>query len=214
MQMMKRCTTGWKTMDDTEDSLDTLLEAYDLKDEKRSGWQIRGVHRPESVAGHSWGVALLILLYGEEAGIDVSKALKLAVAHDLAEAWTGDFLTRADETKQNVSSEEKEERERTVWKRIADRTGKQKIRRFWEEYKERDTPEAAFVKDMDLLDSALQALKYEMEQRYDPEADNDEFDGYERMDEFFTVSESGLRTETGKRLFRRIEERYEAVKQQ
>jgi len=41
--------------DDSSDAgpaLDALLDAYALKDERRTGWQLRGVDAPESVAAH------------------------------------------------------------------------------------------------------------------------------------------------------------------
>jgi len=47
------------------------LEAYRLKDTVRAGWVLRGIRDPESVADHSWGTALLCMIYGPSAGIDV-----------------------------------------------------------------------------------------------------------------------------------------------
>jgi putative hydrolase of HD superfamily len=46
--------------------IDLLLKSYRLKDELRSGWGLRGVRDPESVGDHSWGTALLCMLYGPE----------------------------------------------------------------------------------------------------------------------------------------------------
>src|SRR6056297_1841506 len=81
-------------------ALDALLDAYALKDEGRTGWQLRGVDAPESVAAHSWGVAYLVLALGDRfrgdlPDIDLDRALRLAVVHDVAEAETGDVATRA-----------------------------------------------------------------------------------------------------------------------
>src|SRR6056297_2108276 len=81
-------------------TLDALLDAYALKDERRTGWQLRGIDAPESVAAHAWGVAYLVLALGDRfrgelPDIDLDRALRLAVVHDVAEAETGDVATRA-----------------------------------------------------------------------------------------------------------------------
>ena len=57
-------------------SLDTLRTLYRLKDEPRTGWKIRGVVEPESVADHSWATAPLCLLYADEADVDRDHAVR------------------------------------------------------------------------------------------------------------------------------------------
>src|SRR6056297_276645 len=95
------------------DDLDALLTAYRLKDERRTGWQLRNVADPETVAAHSWGVAFLTLAYADDAGVDADRALRLAVLHDAGEAEVGDVPTRADpDHRPAVSRDEKERRER------------------------------------------------------------------------------------------------------
>ncbi len=64
-----------------------------LKEIERSGWVVSGVKKPESVADHSFGVALLVMLLGKNKNIDLEKALKMALIHDLGEAITGDIIT-------------------------------------------------------------------------------------------------------------------------
>ncbi|GKZ14090.1 HD domain-containing protein [Haladaptatus sp. T7] len=193
------------------DTIDALAEAFALKDERRTGWQLREVSDPESVAGHTWGVALLCLQYGNEADIDTDRALRMALVHDLAEAKTGDVATRVDDADQRVSAAEKDRREREAMADLAPALDPE-IRDLWEEYEARETPESVFVKDMDLVDMCLQALVYEREARYDGERENDRFDEYEDLDEFFATAEPRLRTAIGKELFEEIETRYEAVR--
>ena len=69
-----------------------------LKSVPRTGWLDRGRRslRVESVADHSFGVALLawgcaLQRHAEGVAIDPERVLKLAVIHDLAEAETGDL---------------------------------------------------------------------------------------------------------------------------
>jgi putative hydrolase of HD superfamily len=137
----------------------------------------------------------------------------MAIVHDLAEAETGDFVTRDVDGKQQVENEEKEVLEQEA---IASITGEldTDIQELWQEYEERETGEAKFVKDMDLIDMCLQALKYERQERYDPEEDNEDFQEYDNLDEFFATTEPRLNMETGKQLFEDVRERYEEAKQQ
>lgn len=192
--------------------IDPLLNAIALKDETRTGWALRGVADPESVADHSWGTALLCLLFAAEEDVDVDRCLRLAVVHDLAEAETGDLPFRAEEGKQDWDADEKREAERDVMAEFADRFGDDVVEGLWQEYEGRETREARFVKDMDMIDSCLQALVYERDGRYDPDADNPHFDEYDHLDEFFATTEQRLSTGTGERLFADIRERYEAVR--
>ena len=57
------------------------------------------------------------------------------------------------------------------------------------------------------------ALKYEKENRYDPEEENENFQEYDDLDEFFATSEPRITTLKGQELFREIKERYEQAKQ-
>ena len=198
-------------------TLDALLDAYALKDERRTGWQLRGVDDPESVAAHAWGVAYLVLALGDRfrgelPGLDLDRALRLAVVHDVAEAETGDVATRADSTAETPDRAAKEAAEREA---MADLAGPlpDRVRDAWEAYEARESPESVLVKECDLLDVCLQALVYERADRYDPAAgDPDAFREYDDLDEFFATSESRLRTEAGAALFDRIRDRYRAAR--
>ncbi|XVH30601.1 HD domain-containing protein [Haloferacaceae archaeon DSL9] len=204
--------------DAPSDGLEALVRAFALKDERRTGWQLRGVDDPESVAGHAWGVSLLCLVHAERAVaefadrddfLDAERALRLAVVHDLAEAETGDFATRADPNADAIDPDEKDARERAAMDALAGPLG-EALRADWEEYEARETPEAIFVKEMDLIDMCLQALVYERQGRYDPSDPDapDAFEAYDALDEFFATAEPRLRTELGRELFAEIRARY------
>ena len=202
---------------DPASSIDALLDAYALKDERRTGWQLRGVADPESVAAHAWGVAYLVLALGDRfrgdlPGLDLDRALRLAVVHDVAEAETGDVATRADSTADPVDPAAKEAAEREA---MADLAGPlpDRVRDAWEAYEARESPEAVLVKECDLLDVCLQAVIYERDARYDPaDGDPDAFREYDDLDEFFATAEPRLRTETGNALFARLRDRYRAAR--
>ena len=201
----------------TDPRLDAILDAYALKDERRTGWQLRGVDDPESVAGHTWGVAYLVVGLGDRfdaelGGIDLDHALRLAVVHDVAEAATGDVATRADTTAATPDSETKAAAERAAMTDLAGPLP-DRVRAAFEEYEARETPEAVLVKECDLLDTCFQAVIYECDDRYDPDAgDPDAFREFDALDEFFATTDDRLRTATGRELFDRLRARYRSAR--
>lgn len=193
------------------DEVDVLLEILELKDERRTGWELRNVDSPESVAAHTWGTAALCLLYADrvEVEIDQQKATTMALIHDLAEARTGDIATRAEQGRQEISPDEKEAAERDAMRDLLGPFGGSELLELWEEYEARQTPTAQFVKDMDLVDNCLQALKYERDGRYDESEVNEQFAEFDNLDEFFATAAPRFQTHLGAALFGTIKTRYE-----
>lgn len=132
--------------------LQTLCEALGLKALPRAGWVQRGVPQPESVAAHSWGVAWLVLtLLPPE--LSRERALTYAVLHDLPEVRVGD-LTPAD----GVPAHDKAAREAAAMQAMCAR--QPHLIAAWSAYEAQGDPEARFVRELDRLDMALQALVY------------------------------------------------------
>jgi len=72
--------------------LDLLVEAQTLDRVPRMGFLLRGVADPESVAEHSWHVLFLVWALGPAIeGIDLARAIEIALVHDLAELRIGDL---------------------------------------------------------------------------------------------------------------------------
>nr|WP_254767303.1 hypothetical protein [Salinilacihabitans rarus] len=67
------------------------------------------------------------------------------------------------------------------------------------------------VHEVDLVDTCLQAVRYERGERYDPAAD-EHFAAYDDLDEFFATAGPRVRTDVGRELFEDARERYEAAK--
>lgn len=193
--------------------IEFFLNSYELKDEKRTGWQLRDIEEPESVADHSWGTAVLTMVYGSEEDVDTDKCVRMALVHDLAEYSTGDLVTRADSEAQEISKDKKNRLEHNAMEELGKTLDGEEMFNLWQEYEERETSEARFVKDMDMIDMCVQALKYERQERYNPGEENEHFTEYSNLDEFFVTTENRLNTETGKELFYDIRERYEEAKQ-
>ncbi len=187
--------------------IDFLLTALELKEETRTGWELRGVEDPESVAAHSWGVALLAFLFADEAGVDRDRAIQLALVHDIHEAVTGDIAS------EDLSAEEQEvkaEKEREGFRKLLGHAGQgsDALERRWEEYEAGETAAARFVNDLDRIDAALQALRYEEADRY-----GDDGFSSERGDAFIDDVAAEMDTEMAKQLLDAVAERYTEVKQ-
>lgn len=140
--------------------IDNLAEVIcSLKDVVRTGWRLREVENPESVADHSYGLCLLTLMLCPE-NLDRLKCLEFAIVHDLAESLTGDYVPG-----DNISPERKYEMELAAIRDIAARAKCPRLVGLFEAYERRDTPEAVFVKKMDKLEVVLQARYYDLHGR-------------------------------------------------
>ena len=132
------------------DPLHRWLEVVHLKAVDRAGWIQVGVGRPESVAAHSWGVAWLVLEL-LPSDLDLGRALAYAVLHDLPEARVGD-LTPHD----GVDRCAKHALEAAAARDLLPPA----LHARWEAYEAQADPEARFVRELDRLDMALQAVVY------------------------------------------------------
>lgn len=189
-------------------NVDGFLELYRLKDLARTGWVLRGVVLPESVADHSWGTALLALRYAGEAAVDTERSLTLAVVHDLVEVRVGDIPRRADPRVPAVSEEQKRSFESDAARELTEELPWPELFALWEEYDRGVTGEAQFVRDMNLVDMVLQALFYAREQRWSAGAGEDRFPTFPGVQEFFETSRSRVTTPVGKRLYQAVESAY------
>lgn len=128
-----------------------------LKSVMRHSWLSSG--RQESVAEHSWRLALMVILlapYSQEK-INVEKALKMAIIHDLAEAITGDipiFESHHNEIKQQkILAEQAAIREMQT---ILNNEANKDLFALWHEYEEKQSAEAKFVNALDKIEAQLQ----------------------------------------------------------
>jgi putative hydrolases of HD superfamily len=160
-----------------------LVQAYfefnHLKQLYRQGWLREGIDpaQCESVAEHTFGVAVLAYLLAESyfPELDSCRVLRIALLHDFGEIYAGDITPEA-----GVSPAEKEARERQAVQQVLGRLPRsQKYLALWEEYEAGSTPEARFVKQVDRLEMALQADVYEHQ-------------GHTRLDAFFDSARKGL----------------------
>ncbi len=188
-------------------SIDIALNAYGLKDQVRAGWVLRGVSAPESVAAHSWGTALLCLMFATDAGVDGGRAVAIATVHDLAEAEIGDIPARADAAERELGVSDKARLEAAALTRMlgGDLAG---LYALWREYEDGTSAEARFARDMNLLDMALQAVLYEEQARYEPAAAITSRGDHGPLDEFFASADARVQGTLARHLLERIRVRY------
>lgn len=147
--------------------LSTLLEIQRLKRLERTGWMLRG--QPpgtESVAAHSYGVAVASMLLADEiilrgVEIDTGRLLRLAVMHDWAEARLGDMPRTGGEY---FGAEARKRAERAAFDDIVRGLGTQIEKNYsqlHEDYEQRTSLEARLVKAADVIDLLVQALSFE-----------------------------------------------------
>lgn len=133
-----------------------VTDALHLKRVDRAGWVRNHIENPESVAEHSFGTALLALVLAPRFGVDTSKAVQMALVHDLAEYIVPDY-TPSD----NIPPEEKFRQEREAMELLCAKLANgEELLRIWHECKAGKTKEARFVKQIDRLEMMFQAKIY------------------------------------------------------
>jgi putative hydrolases of HD superfamily len=135
-----------------------VLEAEALKRLPRAGWARIGIAQPESVADHSWRLALLAMVYADLLGLDAGKAMRIALLHDLAEVRVGDAMPG------QWSEAQKHRREaralRSMLKPLPPAVAKRYLA-LWMDYEAGSSAEARLVAELDKLEMVAQALAYE-----------------------------------------------------
>lgn len=145
--------------------VDTLISLDPLADLPRTGWLLRGVRPCESIADHSYGVALTVMLLVDalrEEGltVDGEKALRMALVHDAPEAKTGDVPMPQKTERMDAALEELEDG-------ISARILPEPQRAAWREAEDGVSLEARIVKAADKVQMMTKALIYERQQRGD-----------------------------------------------
>jgi putative hydrolase of HD superfamily len=138
--------------------LDLFLEAQALDRIPRSGYALRGVADPESVTEHTWHVVFLVWALGARIeGMDVHRAVEIAMVHDLAELRIGDLPRTSShyfpEGAQNDA-------EAAAMPDVLAPVAGSALARY-EEYQRGATPEARLVKACDKLQLMLKVAVYE-----------------------------------------------------
>lgn len=138
--------------------LDLCLELQILDRVPRSGYVLRGVDHPESVTEHSWHVLFLVWVLGSRIeGLDVRRAVEIALVHDLAELRIGDLPRVAS---RYFPAGAKASAELAAMTEILAPLPEGALD-LYREYQEAATPEARLVKACDKLQLMLKVAVYE-----------------------------------------------------
>ncbi len=161
--------------------LPALIELQRLKRLDRTGWTLRGLpNGTESVAAHSFGVAVVAMLLADEllsrgVEVDVERVLRIALLHDWAETRVGDMPKTANKY---FGSESRKKAETAAFEDIVDSlTSRVKYLELHNEYERRESLESKLVKAADVLDLLVQVLALERA-------------GARGLDEFWEVAQS------------------------
>lgn len=152
-------------MTESSNIISFVCEMMRLKAVPRTGWLLRGIRDVESVADHSFGVALFGMLLADLAqrkGLepDVEKILRMALLHDLTEARTGDLPNTI---KRYFDRGALHAADQQVADEMLSGLGAigEEYLLLWQEYEQRISLESRIVKAADKLDLLLQAREYE-----------------------------------------------------
>ena len=141
-------------MDRNKQILDFLKEVEKFKLVKRQTY-LSNLEK-ESASDHVWHLCIFILMFKEELkGIDILKALKIAMIHDLGEIYSGDIFAFSKNKKG------KKEKERKGVEKILSNLPKELKDEFYSlylEYENQNTEESRLVKAMDKIQPVLQNI--------------------------------------------------------
>jgi putative hydrolase of HD superfamily len=168
--------------------LDFFKTAANLKKIPRQGWVDKlSLENPESVADHSYSMALIGMVISDLENYNSEKILKMILLHDLAESKIGDY------TPKQLNKEKKNKLENSAFNEIVKNLPdliKSQYLQIWKEYQENNSLESKIVHQIDKLEMALQAKIYEK-------------DGYsqEKLDDFFESAKIDITDPKLKELF-------------
>jgi putative hydrolase of HD superfamily len=145
--------------------LDTLVGLDPMADLPRTGWLLRGVRPCESIADHSYGVALVTMLLtdalrAEGHAIDGERALRMALVHDAPEARTGDVPMPSKTARVDAALGELEAS-------LVEALLPAPQRADWRAMESGEGIEARVVKAADKIQMMIKALIYERQRRGD-----------------------------------------------
>jgi putative hydrolases of HD superfamily len=145
--------------------LDALLRLWlygrRLKLEERGGWKRLGLSRVESVADHSYALALLTMFEAERRKYRVDDAVKMALIHDLEEAITGDLTPEDKKVRGRVRVQDAKRKAIGRVLLVFPALSRRSYSKLWTDLSLSRTKEARLVHEIDKLEMAFQARAYE-----------------------------------------------------
>jgi len=142
----------------SDSPLAALLALSPLESLPRTGWAMRGIANPETVAGHVLGTCHLILALGPKVAppIDTERCLALALVHDAPEALLGDLPRTAAEL---LPAGAKAAAEEAAARKLLASISAAAVERY-AEFRAQATREARFARLSDRLQMGVRLVGY------------------------------------------------------
>jgi putative hydrolase of HD superfamily len=80
-------------MKDIKTIFNFLIEVNKLKGKKRRGWVIHKIKNPETTIEHIFSLTMLVWFLGKMKRINLERAIKMALIHDVCEIYSPDFTS-------------------------------------------------------------------------------------------------------------------------
>lgn len=166
-------------------TLKFLIETQRLKEIPRTGWVLMRLEKPETIADHIFRVAFENWLLGRKKNLNVARLIQISLAHDLCEVYAGDKTPFFywDGLKREIKEEEKillrgvrlsqkekierskkkfENEKNSLLKLLSFLNSKKKNEIFsrWLDFEKRISKEGNFAKQVDRIETLLQAIEY------------------------------------------------------
>lgn len=142
-----------------------LHEIGFLKKVPRAGWFIAGVDRPESVAEHSFRVAVVGIMLATMQGADAGRTALLCLLHDSPETRIGDVPSVGRAYVHTVKAEAVSNHQTAAMPDALSSI----FQGLVQEYEAGETTEAQLAHDADKIEMLLQAREYESHGQYNTE---------------------------------------------
>ncbi|NMB48670.1 HD domain-containing protein [Candidatus Kuenenbacteria bacterium] len=172
-----------------KNTVNFIFELNQLKRQKSSGFTLVGVNEPNSVASHVWRAAqIAYILAIMENNPSPEKVATMVLIHDNGEARIGDQHKVASRYFNNSEAEAAafSDQLNNLRSEI-----KNKWQQYFNEFKNRNTPEGIIAKDADWLETAFQAKEY--------------FDlGYPMVEKWINNVEKAVETKSAKALIKEM----------
>jgi putative hydrolase of HD superfamily len=163
-------------------ALSFLQKVGELKDIQRQGVLYYGVKKADSATDHLSRLAIMVWMFGKRRKLNIAKAFKLVLVHDLCKVYTGDItpydgllpasgknryrgawrwrrLSLAEKKRRYKEKFQKEKRALQKLTNHLPADTKRDMMDTWLEYQSIGSPEAKFVFQLDRIENLLEAFE-------------------------------------------------------